>query len=250
MAEIEEAIEGVDEAIEGAEGGIEELPEEIQEEIEAEVAEARTEVAEFSKVAETLKTFLKFVTTSIPKVVAFVGKNVAIGVILWGVNVSLNKLITKKSPKTEAFEVKQKRAAIKALSSVIKTETDLSKKALDWMKEHKDDMITLAGFEVPLESVIAKYLTPISEAVDSAYDIAKKLKGKLDGTIYYNIPTGGDMRDFLAAGDAFLKGFSDLDEFIAKNLGKIPQLATFPVKQGDIDDLTTQLKVAKDLPLR
>ncbi|XP_008288384.1 uncharacterized protein PF11_0207-like [Stegastes partitus] len=244
MAEIEEAIEGIEEAIEGAEEGIEELPEEIQEEIEAEVAEARTEVAEFSKVAETLKTFLKFVTTSIPKVVAFVGKNVAIGAILWGVNVSLNKLLPHQSS-----EAKQKRAAIKALSSVIKTETDLSKKALDWMKEHKDDMITLAGFEVPLESVIAKYLIPISEAVDSAYDIAKKLKDKLDGSTYYNIPTGGDMRDFLAAGDAFLKGFSDLDEFIAKNLGKIPQLATFPVKQGDIDDLTTQLKVAKDLPL-
>lgn len=244
MAEIEEIIDGVEEAIEGAEEGIEELPEEIQEEIEAEVAEARTEVAEFSKVAETLKTFLEFVTTSIPKVAGFVMKNVAIGAILWGVNVSLNKLLPHGGS-----DVKKKRDAIKALTTVIKTENDLSQKTLDWMKEHKDDQITLDGFEVPLESIIAKYITPISVAVDAAFNIANKLKDKIDGNVYYNIPNGEDIKDFLAAGDAFLKGFKDLIEFIAKNVHKIEQLASFPVKQKDIDLLITQLKVAKDLPL-
>lgn len=244
MAEIEEVIEVVEEVIEGAEEGIEELPEEIQEEVAAEVAEARTEVAEFSKVAETLKTFLKFVTTSIPKVTAFVLKNVAIGAILWGVNVSLNKLLPHQSS-----DAKKKRAAVKALTTVIKTETDLSQRSLDWMKEHKDDQITLDGFEVPLESVLSKYLTPISQSVDAAYNIANRLKDKLDGSVYYKIPTGEDMRDFLTAGDAFLKGFSDLNEFIAKNVHKLEQLGTFPVKKEDTDLLTSQLKDAKDLPL-
>lgn len=244
MAEIEEAIEGVEEAIDGAEEGIEELPEEVQEEIEAEVAEARAEVAEFSKVAESLKSLLKLVTTSIPKVVGFVAKNVAIGAILWGVNLSLNKLLPHQSS-----DAKKKRAAIKALTTVIKTENDLSQKTLDWMKEHKDDKITLDGIEVPLESVIATHLTPISEAVKSAYDIANRLKDKLDESVSYKIPTGNDMRDFLMAGDAFLKGFSDLNEFIVEHVHKVQQLATFPVKKEDTELLKTQLQDAKDLPL-
>ncbi|XP_023155211.2 uncharacterized protein LOC111588856 [Amphiprion ocellaris] len=247
MAEIEEIIEGVEESIEGASEEAEGASEEIQEEVEAEVAEASSEVAEFSKVAETLKTFANDAKAYIWKIVKFLLKNGTIGVILWGVNVGLNKLIIKDPQ--QSSDVKKKRTAIKALTTVIKTETDLGKKTLEWMKEHQDDQITLAGFDVPLESVIAKYITPISEAVDRAFDIAKNLQAKLDGKVQYQIPTGEDMREILTAGDAFHKGFNDLVAFISENVQKIEQLATFPVKQADIDLLTTQLKAAKDLPL-
>lgn len=247
MAEIEEIIEGIEECIEGAEEEAEGLSEEIQEEIEAEVAEARAEVAEFSKVAETLKALADLATTYIPKIAKFILKNGAIGAILWGVNVALNKLFIHHPEQRE--DVKKKRAAIKALATVIKTETDLGKKTMEWMKEHQDDQITLAGFDVPLESVIAKYITPISEAAEKAYDIAKNLQEKLDGKVQCKIPTGEDMREFLETGDAFLKGFNDLVAFISENVQKIKQLGTFPVKQADIDLLTTQLKDAKDLPL-
>ncbi|XP_047442799.1 uncharacterized protein LOC125009152 [Mugil cephalus] len=245
MAEIEEVIEGVEEAIDGAEEGIEELPEEIREEVEAEIAEARVEVSRFSRVTETLKSFLEMVTTSIPKVARFVGKNVAIGAILWGVNTGLDKLAQHH----QTTDVKKKRNAIKALTTVIKTETELSQKVLDWMKEHKDDTIVLDGFEIPLESVIAKYMTPISESVDAAFKIAQRLQDKLDGKTVFNVPTGGDMKDFLVAGDAYLKGFSDLIQFISTNVSKFPVLGTFPVKQADVDQLTDQLNEAKSLPL-
>ncbi|XP_051813333.1 uncharacterized protein LOC110945682 [Acanthochromis polyacanthus] len=247
MAEIEEAIEIAEECVEGAEEEAEGMSEEIKEEIEAEVAEARSEVAEFSKVAEALKTLAHLAETYIPKIAKFILKNAAIGAILWGVNVALNKIFIQH-PEQRA-DVEKKRAAIKALTTVIKTETDLGKKTLEWMKEHQDDQITLEGFEVPLESVIAKYITPISEAVDSAFKIAKNLQQKLDGKVQCNIPTGEDMRELLTTGDAFLKGFNDLVAFISENVQKIKQLATFPVKQADIDLLTTQLKAAKDLPL-
>ncbi|XP_028259968.1 uncharacterized protein LOC114434779 [Parambassis ranga] len=246
MAEVEEIFEGVEEAIDGAEEGIEELPEEIQEEVAEEIAEARAEVAEFSRVAEGLRTFLDFVTTSIPEIAGFVMKNVAIGAILWGVNVALNKLLPHH---TAEPDVKKKRDAIKALSTVIKTESTLSDKVLAWMKEHKDDKIVLDGFEVPLESIIAKYITPISKAVDDAFKVAQALQEKLDGKTQYNIPTGEDMKLLLTAGDAFLKGFNDLIDFISKNVGKFEVLATFPVKQADLVVFTSQLNDAKNLPL-
>ncbi|XP_054869782.1 uncharacterized protein LOC111588867 [Amphiprion ocellaris] len=244
MALIEEAIELTEEFFGDAEEEAEGLSEDVQEEMKAEVAEASSEVAEFSKVADALKSFLEFAATNIPKVAAFVGKTIEMGVILWGVNVLLTKLFPHPSS-----DKSKKRTAIKALTTVIKTETVLGQKTLEWMKEHRDDHITLGEIDVPLESVIAKYITPISEAVDETFKIAKNLQYKLDGKVQFKIPTGEDMREILTTGDAFLKGFNDLVVFISENVQKIEQLATFPVKQADIDLLTTQLKDAKDLPL-
>ncbi|XP_008294738.1 uncharacterized protein PF11_0207-like [Stegastes partitus] len=244
MAAIEEIIEGAEESIEAAGEEVEGMPEELREEIELEVAQARSEVVEFSRVAETLRAFSEFARTNIPKVAKFIGETVAIGVILWAVNVCLDKLFNHRKP-----EVKKRRDAIKALTSVIKTQTDLGNKTMEWMKEHKDEIITLEGIEVPLEATIAKYITPVSEAVTRAFKTAASLQYELDGKVQYNIPTGEDMREFLTAGDAFLKGFSDLVAFNCKTVQKIKQLASFPVKQADVDLLAAQMKAAKALPL-
>ncbi|XP_041130745.1 uncharacterized protein LOC121329278 [Polyodon spathula] len=246
MSEVEEIIEGVEEAIDGAEEGIEELPEEIQEEIQAEVAEARVEVEELFKISKTLKTLLEYVTTSIPKIAGFVAKNVAIGSILWGVNVTLHKLLPYEY---QSKDLERKRAVIKALTAVIKNEADLSEKLLKWMKDHKDDMITLDGFQIPLESIIQKYIGPVSDAVEKAFAVAKPLQEKIDGKTQFNIPTGEDIRTFLEAADAFLQAFTDLVQFVSANVRKFTELKTFPLTQADIESLKTQLDDAKALPL-
>lgn len=87
------------------------------------------------------------------------------------------------------------------------------------------------------------------QSVDAAFKIAQRLQDKLDGKTVFNVPTGEDMKEFLVAGDAFLKGFSDLIEFISKNMSKFPALGSFPVKQTNVDQLTSQLNEAKALPL-
>ncbi|XP_033898449.2 uncharacterized protein LOC117425562 [Acipenser ruthenus] len=246
MAEIEDIFEGVEEAIDGADDDIEDLSEEAQEEIKAEVAEARAEVAELSKVSETLKTLLQYVTTSIPKIVGFVVKNLAIGAILWGVNVVLNKLLPDKQ---QSKDVQRKRAVIKALTAIIKNETGLSEKLLKWMTDHKDDMIQLEGFEVPMESIIQKYIGPVSDAVEQAFKVANSLTKKIDGKTQINIPTAEDIQQFLAAADAFLQAFSNLIQFVSTHVQQIKELKTFPLTQADIDSLKTQLDDAKALPL-
>lgn len=159
MAEIEEIIEGVEEAIEEAEEGIEELSEEARAEVEAEIAESRIAIEELSSTESRLKVFLKSLGSCVVDVAKFTGKNIAIGAILWGVNVTLNKLLPHAPQETKT----RMRNVIKALSDVINTESTINKKALDWMTAHKDDTITLDGIEVPLESVLTKYIKPLVE---------------------------------------------------------------------------------------
>ncbi|XP_023155183.1 uncharacterized protein LOC129347274 [Amphiprion ocellaris] len=245
--EMDNMAKDTEDTIDDIEKDTEDLSEEERSKMEKKAAKARRDVQEFSRVREFLKPLADMAKTYLPKVAMFIGQNIAMGVILWGVNKVLNK--TSHQDPQKSSDVKKKVAAINALITVIKTQGDLGKKTFEWMKEHKDEVITLDETDVPLESVISKYITPISESVDAAFKIAQKLKYKLDGEVQFNIPTGEDMREFLTAGDAFLKGYSDLVAFIPTKVQKIEQLATFPVKQADIDLLTTQLKDAKHLPL-
>lgn len=157
MAEIEEIIEGVEEGLDAAEEGIADLSEEVQEEIMAEVAEAREEISIFSRAAEALKDLL--LNIPLKKLAMFLIKNSAIGVILWGVNT----LLTEMYARHKSEDIQKKRCAVKALTSLIKTETEMVKTTVEWMKEHKDDTIVLDGIEVPLESVMTKYINPLSE---------------------------------------------------------------------------------------
>ena len=159
MAEVEEIIEGVAEGIEGAEEGLDELSEEILKEMLAVLAEAREEVPVLFKILSELREMIgaipKFKTKGIKSILQLV----AVGVTLWGVNLPLSLLL----PHEHQQKIKRQQAVIKALINVIKTETDMSQKTVNWLKEHKDDTVTLGDEPVPLEALLDKYLTPISD---------------------------------------------------------------------------------------
>ncbi|KAB5565270.1 hypothetical protein PHYPO_G00239230 [Pangasianodon hypophthalmus] len=246
MAEIEEIVEGVEEAIEGAEEGIEELSEEVQEEIQAEIAETRTVIEELTTTESKLRGILKSLGSCVSDIAKFTFKNIAIGAILWGVNVALNKLL----PQGHQQETKTKiRNVIKALSDVINAEAAINQKTLEWMKAHENDKITLDGIEVPMEAILTKYMKPLVEATDKSKTIAETLQEKVDGKIQFKCPTADDMRKFMEVTEVFIKAFTDLIVFILKHEDQVKVLQSFPVKEGDLVDLTAKLNVAKDLPL-
>ncbi|KAF5890381.1 uncharacterized protein DAT39_019901, partial [Clarias magur] len=158
MAEFEEIAEVIEEGIEEAEEGIEELSAEERAEVEAEIAETRTVVEELSTTQSKLQEFLSSLKSWSIGVIKFTAKNIAIGAILWGVNVALNKLLP------HAQETKTRmRAVIKALSDVIKAECTMNQKVLGWMKAHEDDIITLNGIDIPMEAILTKYISPITK---------------------------------------------------------------------------------------
>lgn len=159
MAEFESIVEGVQEVIEEAEGGIEELSEEAQEALEGEIEEANTVIEELSETESKLETFISKVESSLGKLVSFTVKNVAIGAILWGVNVALSKLLSHAHTETH----KRMSNVIKALSDVIRAESQINQKALEWMKAHKDETIVLDDFEVPMESILFKFFGQLDE---------------------------------------------------------------------------------------
>ncbi|KAF4081770.1 hypothetical protein AMELA_G00164850 [Ameiurus melas] len=245
MAEVE-IFEAVEEAIEEAEEGIEELPEEAQEELKEEIVEAREAIQELSTTQNKFQEFLKSVGNCVVEVTKFTLKNVAIGAILWGVNVALNKLLPHPDQKESKTRM---RNVIKALQDVINTEAAINKKALEWMEAHKDDTINLDGFDVPLEAILTKYIKPLVEATEKAETIAESLQEKIDGKIQFKCPTADDMRQFMDVTDVFVKAFTDLIAFIMKHEDQVVALQSFPVKEADVIDLAAKLNVAKNLPL-
>nr|AIU94790.1 hypothetical protein [Phragmatopoma lapidosa] len=116
------------------------------------------------------------------------------------------------------------------------------------MKDHKDDTIVLDGIEIPLESVFAKYLDPISKAVEKSYQIAKKLQKKIDGNIEWDLPNADDISHLISSAEAYIKAFEDLRKFVADNVTKVPDLKTVPLTKEMLDDLTSQLETVKKMP--
>ena len=90
----------------------------------------------------------------------FVVKNAAIGAILFGVNVVLQKL-TATRPHDQA--ARQEKKKIESISQFIKSESQLTKKVNNWLKAHKDDQIKLEGIQMTLISVFVKYTTPLGD---------------------------------------------------------------------------------------
>ncbi|XP_072023165.1 uncharacterized protein [Amphiura filiformis] len=148
MAEFEEAFEVIEESEEALESeevdAVDDMTEEEKAEFEEEVADAKKNVAELSKDASEFKKFS--ITEASKKFGSFVAKNVAIGSILYGVNLSLAKLTTGGGSDAEKKSNKNKAAVVKAITTLIKTETDDSKKLREWMDAHKDETVTLGTF--------------------------------------------------------------------------------------------------------
>ncbi len=171
MAEFADAIEVAEEVMEDGSSGLEDVdlsedmsPEEA-EEFNEEVQEARESVAELQSDASDFKKFAtEYVTKPAKQFSVFVIKNAAIGVILYGVNVTLQALAKSGgSGGSGDASAKKKLEVTSAITKLIQTETDDCKKLKQWMDDHKDETVTLDGIEIPLESVFFKYMGPISD---------------------------------------------------------------------------------------
>ncbi|XP_072017328.1 uncharacterized protein [Amphiura filiformis] len=116
------------------------------------------------------------------------------------------------------------------------------------MDAHKDETVTLDGIEVPLESIFHKYLGPISDAVDLAFNAAKPLQKKVESKYTWDVPTADDIAKLLDASTAFLTAFDNFRKFADEHSSDFPTLKSLPLTQADIDDLTSQLDAVKKMP--
>lgn len=160
MAEIEEVIEVFEDADEGigdeAEG--DDVPEDEREEFEEEAESAKEEVGKLGKVVD----FFKSIDWPqvLKKFVLFVVEQAAIGAILFGVNLALNKLILNKK---DTAQNKVRKAKVAALSKLLKDLSDESKQLSDWLKKHEKDTVTLDGILIPLPDIFTKYTGSIEQ---------------------------------------------------------------------------------------
>ena len=159
MAEIEEAVDIVEEV--GEEVAEESAEAAAEEEIAEEVAEASENVGKLRSAINTLKeiNWGQVVKTF----VKFVAKNVAIGAILWGVTVLLNKAL-KKSSGGEKKDIQKKQKKVTALAKLTSDISNCFKNLSHWMEEKKDVTIDVGdGITVPLPDVFTKYTKPMEK---------------------------------------------------------------------------------------
>lgn len=245
--EIGDAIDGITDEAEGAE---EDMDPEEKEEFEGEVEDATEAVKELSKTAETFTSIMKGSLNVIRSFAGFVLKTVAVGAILYGVNVVMAKLI-KVTKSTGPNGNKKIAAVVKAIINLIKTETKLCHAIKDWLLKHKDDTITLDGIEIKLESIFETKLKPISDAIEKTYDTAKHLKTKKDGKVSFKIPKVADIDSLLEGSVSFLKSLRMLRDFAEQNKGKVVSLKSFLeiVTQEVIDDIQNQVEKLRKMPM-
>ena len=168
MADIEEALEigdDVDAEIQN-EVGDEELDDAEKEKIE----EVKENVGKLRSALNSLKEFEW--GQAVKDFVKFVVKNAAVGAILWGVMIALNKAISKSSG-TEKTTNQKKQKKIQALAQLISDVSTYIKDLADWMQAKKDVTVDAgSGIMVPLPDVFTKYTQPMQEV--SSLTITRK----------------------------------------------------------------------------
>lgn len=87
------------------------------------------------------------------------------------------------------------------------------------------------------------------QATERAEIIAKSLQEKVGDKVQFKCPTADDMRKFMDVTEVYIKAFTDLLTFILKHEDKVKELQSFPLKEGDLIDITAKLNYAKALPL-
>ncbi|XP_052084943.1 uncharacterized protein LOC127722144 isoform X2 [Mytilus californianus] len=243
---IDESADGMAEEAEGAEEDME--PEE-QAEFEEEVADAKEAVQELSKTAEVFTNIMEGSLKMVKSFAIFVLKNIAVGAILYYVNVGLSKLtkVTKSKGQTGNKKIL---AIVKGIIKLIKTESNLCKAIKDWLQKHKDDTITLDGIEIKLESIFETKLKPISDAIEKTYATAKHLKTKKDGKSSFNIPTVANIDSLLDGLVSFHKSLRTLRDFAEQNKGKVVGLKSFLeiVTPEVLDEIQNQIENVKKMP--
>ncbi|TVK90174.1 hypothetical protein Baya_16689 [Bagarius yarrelli] len=250
MAEIEAIFEAAEEATEVMETEAEGYSEAEKIEIQAETAAARTEINKFSELMSQVSDFLKQFNykSAALSVSCFIAKNLAIGAILWGVNVTLNKMFAHTSGKSSETK-KRMRNVIKALSDLISSEAELNQETLKWMKEHQDDVICLEGLEIQMEDILKTHLKPIAEASEKAEKIAESLQETVDGQLQFKVPEVYTIKRFIDITGVFIQAFSDLINFIKQKEDRVKELKSFPLTQEDVDDLRMKLSKVMALPM-
>lgn len=167
MAEFEEIFEIIEEAEDGmseeAEEAEEAMTPEEREEFNEEVAQATKDVETLKVDAQTFKDIMSSTLEVLKSFGIFVVKNVAIGAIFFGVNVALSKLVKLSTDKDKKESYQRKLAVVKAITSLIKSETDLSKAIKDWLEKHKDDTVVLDGIPLKMEAIFETHLKPIAD---------------------------------------------------------------------------------------
>ncbi|VDI70949.1 Hypothetical predicted protein [Mytilus galloprovincialis] len=179
MAEIADIIEVIDEAADGmadeAEGAEADMDPADQAEFEEEVADATKEVQELSKTAEVFKDIMEGSLKVLKSFGIFVLKNIAVGAIMYFVNVGLSKLI-KAIEKTydTARHLKTKKDGKRSFN--IPTVTDINslldgsvsfltsiRKLRDFAELNKGKVVSLKSF---LEIVTPEDLDEIQNQIE------------------------------------------------------------------------------------
>ena len=140
----------------GGDGDEEEEKEEEEEEEEKEETEkAKENVGSLKKSLSLLKEIdLPHIVKSFAK---FVVQNDAIGLIMYGVNVAMNKIL-KKSHGAEKHTIQRKKKKVKALAQLTTNLHKALDKLTKWAKEKKDVMVTVdAGIEIPLPDLLKRF---------------------------------------------------------------------------------------------
>ena len=171
MAEIEEAeaiIDDVDEEMADDSG---DADKEQDEEENEKIKEAKEKVGKLRSALNSLKEIEW--GTVVKNFVKFVVKNVAVGAILWGVMIALNKIISKSSG-TEKTTNQKKQKKIQALAQLISDISTYIKDLSDWMQAKEDVTVDAgSGIMVPLPDVYTKYTKPMQTV--SSLMITRKL---------------------------------------------------------------------------
>ena len=173
MAEIEEAEEIIDDVDEEMDDDAKEkkVEKEADEEEKEKIKEAKEKVGKLRSTLNSLKEIEW--GTVVKDFVKFVIKNVAVGAILWGVMVALNKIISKSSG-TEKTTNQKKQKKIQALAQLISDISTYIKDLSDWMQAKEDVTVDAgSGIMVPLPDVFTKYTKPMQTV--SSLMITRKL---------------------------------------------------------------------------
>ena len=158
---IDDAEDGVDGELDDAEGD-DEISEEDKEELKEESKEAKENLDSLDKTQKELKEAEK--PTVLKKFATFIGEQIAIATLMFGVNMFLSKLIKGggKGGSGDTAANKRKLAQTKALSALVKDLCDTSKKLITWLtaKENVDVEVGY-GIEVPLPDIFTKFMKGI-----------------------------------------------------------------------------------------
>ena len=171
MAEEEAAMDIIDDVDDEMADEADEADEEADEEVKEKIEQAKEEVGKLKSALNSLKEIEW--GQVVKDFVKFVIKNVAVGAILWGVMVALNKIISKSSG-TEKTTNQKKQKKIQALAQLISDISTYIKDLTDWMQAKKDVTVDAgSGIMVPLPDVFTKYTKPMQTV--SSLIITRKL---------------------------------------------------------------------------